>query len=228
MKRPRHGIFSRSATKTPFGRNLLAINQRWDQYVAAADLEEDANRVVLRSALAGSTVALGAYEHAVLCNFRSHDPVLPAPHLPEPKYDRIVQFAQALEDPSAIEAAYRVVVWGLVAEYAVYFWRPNYEYEIHACEVVFGFRNLYESTPVAFGHPTPAGATEDQKADRLAAVAKACLYGMISAALDEPVEPENSFINMHLPTWTSEFAEGSVVGGERLKQLAPDGIPIWE
>jgi len=45
--------------------------------------------------------------------------------------DPIVSFANRLaERPVSIEPAYRVVTWGLVAELAVFFWRPNYEIDM--------------------------------------------------------------------------------------------------
>ena len=33
---------------------------------------------------------------------------------------------------------------------------------------------------------------------------------------------------MHVPTWIERFNEGLDVVDERLKQLAPDGLPIWQ
>ena len=46
--------------------------------------------------------------------------------------------------------------------------------------------------------------------------------------LGEKIDPEDHFIAMHVPTWIERFNEGLDVADERLKQLAPDGLPIWQ
>jgi hypothetical protein len=32
---------------------------------------------------------------------------------------------------------------------------------------------------------------------------------------------------MYIPRWTEQYFEGLDVSQERLKQLAPEGLPIW-
>jgi hypothetical protein len=33
---------------------------------------------------------------------------------------------------------------------------------------------------------------------------------------------------MYIPQWIEQFNEGLNVANERLKQLSPEGLPIWE
>jgi hypothetical protein len=33
---------------------------------------------------------------------------------------------------------------------------------------------------------------------------------------------------MHVPRWRNQFKEGLDVASERLKQLSPEGLPIWK
>lgn len=143
--------------------------------------------------------------------------------------DRIVQFAQVLDNASAVEAAHRVVTWAYVSEFGAYFWQPNYEYELHECAKVFELRNVYEATVLDRGQPPPKDADVEERAGRTYDLIQATFLGMMSTALDERIEPgQDPFINIHMPHWIEFFAEGRIAGGDRLKQLAPDGLPIWD
>jgi hypothetical protein len=51
---------------------------------------------------------------------------------------------------------------------------------------------------------------------------------MIGAAVDEPIDWDDSRVDMYIPMWTEQFFEGLDVANERLKQLAPEGLPIWK
>jgi hypothetical protein len=50
---------------------------------------------------------------------------------------------------------------------------------------------------------------------------------MIGAAINEPIDWDDSMLGMHLPNWVNQFYEGLGVANERVKQLAPEGLPIW-
>ena len=134
MKRP--GILGRSPAKSRFGNALTRTFEDYDAFVARASFDDEPNRVVLRSALAGATVALGTYEGAVLRGLQSVAPAVAAPHLDGGVIDDpMVRFARELHGAS--DEAYRVVVWAVLTEYAAHFWAANYDYEIRACEQVF-------------------------------------------------------------------------------------------
>ena len=221
------GFLRRKPKFTVFGQLLVDLHERWDAHFAATEAIEHPNRVVLASASAGATVALGEYGTGMVERFADTPTSVPGADREVP--DRIAQFARALDDAHAVEAAYRVVTWALVAEFAVFFWRPNYDYELAECTKVFEIRNDYEATVLYYGRPLDEDATADDKGQRLHDVAQASLYGSVSAALDVPIAPgDDPFMGVHMPAWIDQFMEGKRVGGERLTQLAPDGLPIWE
>jgi hypothetical protein len=111
---------------------------------------------------------------------------------------------------------------------AVFFWRPNYEYEMAELAEVFGFSNIFEETVVAIGEPVADPGDVDQVADRLHELVKGSLVCMVASALNEEIDPDDPIVAMHVPRWFEQFKEGTEVASERLKQLAPDGLPIWE
>ena len=122
-----------------------------------------------------------------------------------------------------------MVTWGLVAELAVFFWRPNYEIDMYECADAFEFRNQFEGAVAALGEPIATDASVDEQADRRFRLINGTLVCAIGAALGEKIaDPEDHFIGMHVPTWIERFNEGLDVADERLKQLAPDGLPIWQ
>jgi hypothetical protein len=159
-------VFRRKPTKTKFGKTLLAIRASWERQIATCDDVEEPNRIVLLSASAGATVALGAYGAHLINEFgAASDSLRNARGDAVP--DRIVQFAHAInERPGAVEAAYRVMTWALVSEMAVFCWRPNYELEIHECAKAFEFRNVYEGEVPAFGEPRKHDAPVEELGDR--------------------------------------------------------------
>lgn len=219
--------FRRDRLKSPFARSLLAIRGEWEERVAHHPDIEEPNRLAILSASAGATVALGGLGTVLIDQFSDSDPKLILPDGREMP-DRIVQLAQALTEPLATEAAYRVATWGLISEHGAYFWRPNYEIEMYECAKAFELRNDYEGQVPAFGEPVPKDASTEEQAERRATLIRGTLVCMIGAAIDEPIDWDDSFVAMHLPAWIEQFHEGLDVASERLKQLAPQGLPIWE
>lgn len=219
--------FRRSPTKTQFGRDLLHIREIWEARIAETPDLEDPNRVVLLGASAGATVALGGYGAVIQEQFKDSDEYLPTPQ-GELAPDRVVQFARSLSHSDAIEAAYRVLTWALAAEMAAFFWRPNYAYEMTQLSEVLGVNNIFEETVVAIGEPVNDETDQEQVADRGYELVKGSLVCMVATALNEEIDPDDPFVAMHLPRWLDQFKEGKVVASERLKQLAPEGLPIWE
>ena len=193
-----------------FADQLFATHEGWERRIASG-AHGDSTRALLLSGTAGATVAFGA--HGAMLREEVAEG--------RGSSDRVVRFARALDDRRSIEAAYRVVAWALVSEYAANLWPEDHEHEISRCEIVFGFQNLYEETAVGFGQPVPRGAGEDQQLDRIYDLMKATLYGMFSAALDEPVVPEDDAVNAHIDQWVDQFEAGIDAGAERLDQLAP-------
>jgi hypothetical protein len=111
--------FKRDATKTPFGRRLLSIRDLSEARIADARDIEEPNRIVLLSASAGATVALGAYGAFLIDQFGDLEPSFPGPEGKQHP-DHVVQFARSLDSPESIEAAYRVAAWALVSVFAVF------------------------------------------------------------------------------------------------------------
>ena len=197
-----------------FAKELFAVHDGWEQRIDSAARDER-TRALLLSGAAGATVAFGA--HAAMLREQSAS----APADAGGGADIVARFARALDNRRAIEAAYRVAVWALVSEYASNVWPDDHEHEIGKCEVIFGFQNLYEETAVAYGQPAPSGATQDQEMRRMFELLEAALYAMISAALDEPVEPGDDAIDEHIDEWVDQFEAGIDAGAERMEELAP-------
>ncbi len=197
-------------------KQIFATHEAWERRIDSAARSEP-TRVVLLSAAAGATVAFGA--HAAMLQEEISGAGGASGYS-----DPVTRFVRTLRDRRAIEAAYRVVTWALVSEYAAHFWPEDHEQEIGKCEIVFGFQNLYEESAVAYGQPAPPTASDDEKLERMYDLLKATLYGMISAALDEPVEPEDDAINDHMDEWVEQFEAGIEAGAERMEDLAPEGM----
>jgi hypothetical protein len=193
-----------------FANELFAAHESWESRIDRS-AREDTTRALLLSATAGATVAFGAHA-AMLREMVAEGGGRPG--------DRIARFAQALDSRRAMEAAYRVVVWALVSEYAANLWPEAHEQEISKCEMVFGMENLYEESAVAYGQPAE-GTSDEEQLDRMYDLVKATLYGMISAALGEDVIPEDESVNEHIDTWVEQFEAGIDAGAERLEELAP-------
>jgi hypothetical protein len=123
----------RDPAREPFGQALLALRDSWEGRIAAHGELEDPNRIVLLSGSAGATVALGGYGSALIAAFAGESASLTNARgnlVP----DCIAQFAHALQTRrDAVEAAYRVTTWAMVSEQGAFYWRPNYELEIHHC-----------------------------------------------------------------------------------------------
>lgn len=219
-------MFRRDPTRQPFGRKLLNIHRSYEQQLGAAEMEES-NRVVLLSACAGAAVALGAYGAWLQREARSSPEFVENNHGEEVPM-HVVRFARALDDVVNVDAAYRVAVWGQIPEMAEFYWRPNYEIEIDECATAFELRDPFESTVVHYGRPLAAGATVEDSATWLSDLVEATLYCMVSAALDEEIAPPDMFIEMEKPTWFDQHTAGRSAAAERLEQLAPEGLPIWE
>jgi hypothetical protein len=193
-----------------FAKDLFSVHEGWDSRIESS-ASSDRTRALLFSGMAGATVACGA--HGAMLR-----EVVAEGNAP----DRIVRFAAALDNRRAVEAAYRVVAWALVSEYAANLWPEDHEYEIGRCEIAFGFQNIYEETAVGFGQPSQPGANDDEQLDRIYDLTKATLYGMFSAVLDEAVVPEDDAINQNIDAWVDQFEAGIDAGAERLEQLAPN------
>lgn len=221
-------LFRRKPKTTPFHQLLQEEHAAWAALFDLSEDIEEPNRIVLASASAGAVVALSAFGEALQMQFFELPSTIPL-GLGKESPDRIVEFAHALDDAHAVDAAHRVLTWAYVAEFAAFFWRPNYEYELDECAKAFELRNVYESTVLDRGKPATKDADPQEKADRWYELAQAALLGMMSAALNERIEPgQDPFINVHMPSWLEYFSEGRLAGGDRLTQLAPDGLPIWE
>lgn len=194
-----------------FAKDLFAAHESWEGRIDSS-AHGERTRALLLSGMAGATVAFGA--HAAMLREKVAEGGGAS--------GRLGSFAGALDRRAAIEAAYRVVTWALVSEYAANLWPEDHEHEVGRCEIVFGFQNLYEETAVAYGQPAERGASDEAQLDRIYDLTKATLYGLFSAVLDEPVVPEDDAVNEHLDDWVEHFEAGIEAGAERLEELAPD------
>ena len=222
---------SSGAEFTPFDRTLIEIDEQWMSIFLAAQEIEEPNRVVLASASAGAAVALGGFGTYVRSTLYDRPLNLPTGNPSGAEIpNRPAQFARALDHGHAIEAAYRVVTWALVAELACRFWRPNYEYELDECASVFESRNDYEATVIHHGIPIDDASNHDQAAMRQYHLGRWSLFAMVGASLNEEVLPGKAFgVDQLLDHWIQQlFVEGARTAGLRLQQLAPNGLPIWE
>ena len=197
-----------------FAKELFAVHEGWERRIDSSTRDERTLALLL-SAAAGATVAFGA--HAAMLREEIAGAGGAASYS-----DPVARFVRALDKRGAIEAAYRVAVWALVSEFAANVWPEDHEHEVGKCEIVLGFQNIYEESAVAYGQPGPRGATQEQEVERMYDLLKATLYGMISAALDEPVEPEDDQVNEHMDEWVEQFEAGINAGAERMETLAPD------
>jgi hypothetical protein len=193
-----------------FANDLFAVHDSWDSRIASSASGER-TRALLLSGMAGATVAVGA--HGAMLRESVAEGGAP---------DRVTRFAGALDRRNSVEAAYRVVAWALISEYAANLWPEDHEEEVGRCEIAFGFQNLYEETAVGFGQPADPSAGDDEQLDRIYDLTKAALYGMFSAVLNEAIVPEDDAINQHMDEWVDHFEAGINAGAERLEQLAPD------
>jgi hypothetical protein len=116
----------------------------------------------------------------------------------------------------------------MVSQQGAFYWRPNYELEMHHCAEALEFRNEYEGELPAIGSPGPKDAPDEERGALAYALEKGSLRCMVSAALDEPIASDDMFLRMQAPNWHHHFNEASSVTRERSLQLAPEGLPIWE
>lgn len=209
----------RDPEDAPFARHLVAAHESWEERIEQSRAVEDSTRVVLHGATAGAMVALGSYVMSLRVELEEE-----APPARGGGPDRMLEFAERLDDARAAEAAYRVATWALISQYVAHVFRDNYDYEMLECGKAFGFESLYEETTVHYGKPADGRATEDEETERLHDIVKVSLYGMVSAVLGDAIEPEDDSINEQLEAWIEQFSTGLEVGEERLEQLAPDGL----
>ena len=180
-------VFRKNPTKRPPGVNLVAAHERWAETIAQSPHRDEPQGIVLASAAAGATVALGAFGTVVEELSRGKAKTISG--INAELDDHIVAFGHAIRGPIPAEAAWRVVVWTLVAEQAVFYWRPNYDIEMDVVASVFGADSIYEQTVIEYGRPVASHASDDERSGRLYRWMQTSLYGVVSAALDRPVEP---------------------------------------
>jgi hypothetical protein len=220
--------FRRSATSSPLARELFDVREGWEATITENPDLEAPNRMVLLGASAGATVAVGAFATLLHQQLRDAATTIALPNGRE-VVDRVTEFTRALDRRPAIEAAYRVVTWAFVGEFGAFFWRPNYELELHACAEAFGLHNEFEGEVAALGEPLGEGASVEEEGAREYALQKATLAAMIGAATGKPLDWETDvFVAFIIPAWQDQFIAGKRVAKERLGQLAPEGLPIWE
>jgi len=219
--------FKKRATATPFGRELLAVRQQWDERIEQTEAIEGPNRIVLLASSAGATVALGGFGSVLIQKLAGQVALYDGPD-GEARMDPIIAFANRLDRrPNSLEAAYRAATWGLVAEIATTFWRPNYEIEMFECAKAFEFRNEQEGKIAALGEPTSMGASDEAEVTRTYDLMKGTLYEMVGAAIEESVEPD-FLVTVYIQQWIDQVFEGLSVAKEVIEQHAPEGLPIWE
>ena len=218
-------------TETPFGESLLEVHAETERLLAAASDLNDPQRCVLLGACAGSTVAVGGYGSQQLERFQDSEEYLPT-NTGELTPNRLVQFSKAVVQEEvaarvgAVGRAYRVMAWALVADMAVFYWRPNYDLEISECAEVFGFSNAYEATIANIGRPGDDDSLWAE-AGRRHELTKGALICIVAAALDEEIDPDDPLLTLGVEGWSPHFEAGLDTAAERIMGLAPEGLPIW-
>ena len=224
LERLSMGVFAKPRlSKTPFGRQLLAIRASSESEVADCHRIEEPTRIVLLSASAGAAVAFGSYGALLIDELFCEETSLPPQGDAPP--DPVVRFAYSLHSQSSMEAAYRVATWALIGELGDFFWRPNYATQMQECATAFGLRNDHEVMTAALGEPV--GATTDGQLERRKTLEKGALIFMVAAALDAPAAWDDPVIDGNTPRWHHHFREGLSVATMRMRQLAPNGLPRW-
>jgi hypothetical protein len=216
----------RKPTKSKFGKNVLAIHEHWQQVIRSyldPDEIDEPNFLCLMAATAGATVAIGGYGSYL----REHMEVSATELEAAGAQDPTANLADSFDAYAAIEAAWRVACWAVLADLAAFFWRPNYLLELNSCATVFGFENVYERRVVAFGAPQGDRddiAAEAQRRGRLGRGSLICVIGA-ATGIDAT---DSVWIDVALNAWDFQLEEASATASEYLEQVAPDGLPVWE
>lgn len=177
-------------------------------------------------------MAVGGYGSQQVERFLGSEEYLPT-NTGELVPDRLVQFSKALTQEEvagrvgAVGRAYRVMAWALAADMATFYWRPNYDLEISECAEVFGLSNVYETTIANIGRPGDDDSLWAE-AGRRHELTKGSLICIVAAALDEEIDPDDVFLTLGVEGWSPHFEAGLDAASERIKGLAPEGLPIWK
>jgi hypothetical protein len=110
---------------------------------------------------------------------------------------------------------------------AAQMWAPEYKENILEAGDVFGVENEYEDFLLALGEQG-FGEQDDvqQQATHLRELARAALEAMVSSAIAWAVPRDDIWIEMAQLKWIDCFFDGWHTVSERMKELAPDGLPI--
>lgn len=142
--------------------------------------------------------------------------------------DAIVKFVASLARPNTVEACYRVVTWGYIADWAsfiAYGDPAGYDRHVEACESVFGTDSPHEAAMRDAGRPF-VGALGDveREAQRDVALAEASLARMVATALGAADRISVIEVAAYLDAWVSQWQEGRSALGQRVDVVAPGGV----
>lgn len=220
-------LFRRNPAKTPFGKRVLAVHEQWQNTIRWPPdpvVLEEPNFICMMAATAGATVALGGYGMYLRDHIGGNSRELEAQGV----HDPTVRLAGSFDEYEAVEAAWRVVAWALLADQAAFFWRPNYLRELNECAAAFGFDNDYEKRVIAYGSPDGDKDVVEDEVERTMKLIRGSLISMIGASSGVDLDPDDVWIGIVTPAWSEQFLEGRKVANEYISQIAPEGLPIWE
>jgi hypothetical protein len=261
-------LIRRNPTKRGVGRTLVKVSETWEAAMVARSVDRpewpEYYTLGIRCSSAAATVALGPLLTVVEDKWRGaempatevqaiEDAVTKGLMCPQARArdldGPLIEFANCLERPGAVEACYRVVVWAYLTSWVPFIWSDPEEYEagvwhdeehqydeqMDRFEEIFGVDGPHERAVRDAGRRLVGPASDDDRAAWEANRLEGCLNGMIAAALAKPdthFGPLSYLVLSQLgEPWIDQWSEGSKVLAERLDQLAPEGLPgpdeVW-
>lgn len=121
--------------------------------------------------------------------------------------------------------AYRVVVWGYVSDVVAQLWPDQYDGVCGEIAALVNVANDQEAEVFRIGGPLDESLSDDDLGKALVTYSRGLLAATAHAATGKAVASDNPWLGMAFPVWNECYAEGEEVVAERMRQLAPDGLP---
>ena len=202
-----------------YGPLVLKLYKHLDREIRfPLDIIEWWTHVALRSAAAGAAVMLGGYRM---------DVAEPGRHGDEPPAsDPVGRFALAVDDLKAMRAAYRVGVWGYVAEFTAELWSHDYEGELREAARVLSVACPEEQRVCRLGGELLASSSAPPANAELQRFRYGVFAALLAAATQTAVSADDPSLRPAAPAWLRRYREGKASAAERLKQLSIEDLPV--
>jgi hypothetical protein len=198
-----------------YGRTLHALYKQCDRDIRFPfDPTEWWTAVALRSAAAGAAVALGHYRSATAEGELAGSPA------------RVLRFKLAIGGRAATRRAYRIAVWGYMAEITAELWPHQYEAELTAAAGILQVKSPHEKYVWGRGRELLRELPDDGASDALRDFRLDVLGAMTmdAAGLDERVIGDPAG-RREDALWLASYEHGREVVAGRLKRLASTDAP---